>query len=212
MDTLAILTIVTGAASLLCLLALHFVSPEFSPGWRMVSEYALGKHKWVLTMFFWLWGACSILSACFLWSMVTAGWARFGTILIFITGIGAIMGGLFDVKHKLHGLAFGLGVPFLPVGALLVSYHLIRNEAWNSHSVTVLLSAHSTWISVLLMGFSMMLLFSGFKKAGVPTGPDIEPPATLPEGVMGVNGYVNRFLIACYIAWPVWIAKIYLSF
>jgi len=42
METLlAQLTLVCGALSLLCLLALHFVSPQFSPAWRMVSEYAL---------------------------------------------------------------------------------------------------------------------------------------------------------------------------
>jgi hypothetical protein len=42
MEILAVLTIVSGSLSLLCLLALHFVSPEFQPSWRMISEYALG--------------------------------------------------------------------------------------------------------------------------------------------------------------------------
>lgn len=212
MDTIAILTIATGVISLICLLALHFVSPEFQPSWRMVSEYALGRHRWILTWFFLLWGFCSILAAIFLWNIVTTKWAMLGTILVFITGIGAIFGGLFDVRHKLHGVAFGLGVPFLPIGALLVSYHLIKNEWWSSFQSTVLYSAHSIWLSLVLMGVSMMLLFSGFKKAGVPFGPDIEPPKLLPAGVIGINGYLNRLLVICYILWPVLMAKIYLSF
>ncbi len=211
MDTIAVLTIVTGVISLLCLLTLHFVSPEFQLNWRMVSEYALGKHKWILTWFFLLWGICSILSALFLWNVVTTKWAMLGTILVFITGIGAIFGGLFDVKHKLHGVAFGLGVPFLPIGALLVSYHLIKNELWSSYQSALLYSAHSIWLSLVLMGVSMMVLFSGFKKAGVPFGPDIEPPKLLPAGVIGINGYLNRLLVICYILWPVLVAKIYLS-
>ena len=44
-NILAILSITTGVASLLSLLALHFASPEFKPGWRMVSEYAMGKYS-----------------------------------------------------------------------------------------------------------------------------------------------------------------------
>lgn len=211
METIAFLTIVCGAFSLLCLLSLHFVSPEFEPGWRMVSEYAYGKHKWLLTLFFLFWGLCSILSAVLLWNIVTTLWAMFGTILIFITGIGAVFGGMFDVKHKLHGLAFGLGVPFLPVGALLVSYHLVNIETWSSYQTLILFSAHSIWISLVLMAVSMMLLFAGFKKAGVPVGPNIDPPKLLPAGAIGINGYMNRLLVICYIIWPVLIAGIYLS-
>lgn len=211
MYTTAVLTIISGIISLLCLLLLHFTSPEFKPSWRMVSEYALGKHKWILTTFFLLWGTCSVLSAFLLWHIVTGKWAALGTILVFVTGIGAIFGGLFDVKHKLHGLAFGLGIPFLPIGVLLVSYHLVTKELWSSHQASMLYSAHSVWLSVVLMSISMMLLFAGFKKAGVPAGPNIEPPAILPAGVIGLNGYMNRVLVFCYILWPVLIAAIYLS-
>lgn len=92
-------TIVFGAVSILCLLILHFVSREFRPNFRMVSEYALGKHKWLLTTFFFCWGLCSISSGLMLWDIVTNGWGKFGVALLFVTGVGAIMGGLFDVKH-----------------------------------------------------------------------------------------------------------------
>ena len=211
METIAFLTIVCGAISLLCLISLHFVSPEFEPAWRMVSEYAYGKHTWMLTLFFLLWGLCSILAAVLLWNIITTLWAMFGTILVLITGIGAIFGGLFDVKHKLHGLAFGLGVPFLPVGALLVSYHLVNIEMWSGYQTLILFSAHTIWISLVLMAVSMILLFSGFKKAGVPVGPNIDPPKFLPAGAIGINGYMNRLLVVCYILWPVSIAGIYLS-
>lgn len=119
-------TILFGIISILCLLALHFMDTELKPSFRMVSEYALGKHKWVLTIFFLCWGMCSISSGFMLWNVVTSGWAKFGVLLLFVTGIGAIMGGLFDVQHKLHGLTFGIGIPFLPIGALLISYHLIK--------------------------------------------------------------------------------------
>ena len=51
MEALAILTMISGAISLLCLLSQDVINPGIDPGWRMVSEYAYGKHKWILTVF-----------------------------------------------------------------------------------------------------------------------------------------------------------------
>ena len=204
-------TIAFGVISILCLLTLHFTSPEFKPNFRMVSEYALGKHKWLLTMFFLCWGLCSISSGFMLWNVVTTGWAKFGVVLLFVTGIGAIMGGLFDVQHKLHGLAFGIGLPFLPIGALLISYHLIQKTAWQNHSTLLLLSGHAIWISLILMAVAMVLLFSSLKANGIALGPDAAPMSELPKGVIGINGWANRLLVLCYIAYPILIAKLLLT-
>jgi hypothetical protein len=137
--------------SVLCLVILHFVSLEFKPNFRMISEYALGNHKWVLTIFFISWGLGSIVSGLMFLNIVTTAWAKFGAILVLVTGIGAIMGGLFDVQHKLHGLAFRIGIPFLPIGSLILSYHLIKNPDWQAFSFPLLWSSHAIWISLVLM-------------------------------------------------------------
>jgi len=208
MDTLPFIVLVLSSLSLLCLLTLHFVSPEYKPSWRMISEYALGNYKWLVTSFFLMWGLESVMLAMVLWSEVNSNWAYIGVILVFTSGTGAIMGGLFDVKHKLHGLSFGLGVPTLPIGALLISYHLISFEKWGHHKTTVLFATHSIWISLILMAVSMGLLMSGYKKTGLPMGPGIEPPKTLPTGVIGVNGYFNRLLVVCYIFWLMVMANV----
>ena len=206
MEILAVLSIISGCLSLLCLLALHFVSPEFQPSWRMISEYALGKNKRLLTAFFFLWGTCTILSAMLLWNIVGTMWARAGVVLLLISGIGAIMGGLFDVKHPRHSLAFLLGVPTLPLAALLIGYHLLSLEAWSSYRGGLLISAHAPWIALVFMAGSMALLFSGFKKAGYPMGPDAEVPEKLPDGVIPLAGYANRLLVLCYLILPILVA------
>lgn len=211
MKFLAILSIASGSLSLLSLLALHFVSPEFQPSWRMISEYALGKNKWLLTAFFYLSGTCSFLTSILLWSEVGSKWAMLGVALLIISGIGAIMGGLFDINHPKHGLAFAVGVPTLPVAVLLIGYHLATMEGWSSHRALLLCTSHATWISLVLMAGSMALLFSGFKKAGVPMGPGATPPDKLPEGVIALAGYANRLLILVYNLWPILVAKIFLS-
>jgi hypothetical protein len=171
--------------------------------WRMISEYALGNHKWLVTAFFIFWGLASMLLAFLLWHVVSSLWSQIGVILVLISGVGAMMGGWFDVKHKHHGLAFLLGIPSLPIGALLICYHLIGFEQWQSHQDILLISTHSIWISFVLMAISMVILMSGYKKTGLPMGPGVEPPKELPKGVIGVNGYFNRLLVVCYILWLV---------
>lgn len=201
-------TIAFGVISIVALVTLHFVSTEFKPSFRMVSEYALGNYKWLLTIFFFCWGLSSIFSGLMLWNVVTSGWAKFGVLLFFVTGIGAIMGGLFDVQHKLHGLSFGIGVPFMPIGALIVTYHLLKKVEWQSNSIELLLSSHSIWISLVLMAASMFLLFSSLKSTGIAYGPDSPPLMELPKGVIGINGWANRLLVLCYILYPILTAKI----
>lgn len=211
MEITAILTITTGILSLLCLLVLHFVSPEFKPSWRMISEYALGKHKWLITSFFILWGLSSLSLSVMLWDVVTSPWARLGILFLFISGIGEIMGGLFDVNHKHHGLAFLLGVPALPVAALILGYNLIKLEGWSSHSSTILLASHATWISMIIMAVAMGVMFSGFKKAGIPMDKNAPPLDKVPDGVIALGGYANRLLVFCYILWLIVVANTYLS-
>jgi Protein of unknown function (DUF998) len=208
---LASATVALGSVSILCLLILHFVSTEFKPGFRMVSEYAMGKHKWLLSIFFFCWGLCSISAGIMLWTIVSSGWAKFGVILFFLTGIGAIMGGLFDVKHKLHGLSFAIGVPFMPIAALLISYHLLDKSEWQRSGSTLLLSAHSIWISLVLMAGLMMYFFSSLKKAGIAFGPDVPPLTVLPKGVYGIHGWANRLLVLCYLLYPILVASIVLK-
>ncbi|HEY3386087.1 MAG TPA: DUF998 domain-containing protein [Saprospiraceae bacterium] len=208
--TLSLLALSTGIISLLCLVSLHFTSPEFQPSWRMISEYALGKFDGLITAFFLLWGACSILLAILLWNEITTVWGTIGVVLLLVSAIGQIMGGLFDLKHKLHGLAFLLGVPALPIAALLISYNLIQLDDWSQHKSIILLSAHSTWISLVLMGVAMGVMMSGFKKAGLPMEQNAPVPDKVPEGVIALAGYANRLLVLSYVLWlivVVWVKE-----
>jgi hypothetical protein len=206
MNILAVLTIICSLLSLLSLLILHFVSPEFSPRWRMVSEYALGRHKWLITSFFLFWGISSLMLSVLLWNVVTSKAALFGVVLLFISGIGEIMGGLFDINHKKHGLAFALGIPTLPAAALLIGYNLV--QMISVHRSEILMASHASWISLVLMAAAMGVMLSGFKKAGIPMGPDAKPLERVPNGVIALAGYANRILVGCYVLWLIVIAKI----
>lgn len=195
---LAPLALASGVVALICLAALHVVSPEFQPSWRMISEYALGRYKVLITSFFYCWGVSSIFLSVLLWNEATTGWGVLGVVLLFISAIGEIMGGLFNVKHKLHGLAFLLGVPAVPIAALLIGYNLIVQEGWNN---ILLIASHATWLSLVAMAMSMGVMMAGFKKAGIAMDQNTPPPEKVPEGVLAVAGYANRLLVLCYVGW-----------
>ncbi|HMG90294.1 MAG TPA: DUF998 domain-containing protein [Chryseolinea sp.] len=209
MNYLSLLTISFAGLSLLCLLVLHVVSPEFKPSWRMISEYAMGKHKGLLTTFFYSWGLSSIFLSILLWERVSSLWGMIGVILLFISAIGEIMGGLFDVKHKHHGLAALLGVPTFPIAALLIGYNLIQSPTGETQVSEILISSHATWISFVIMGITMAIMMAGFKNSGIQMGPNVEPPKCVPSGVIALAGYANRLLVICYVSWLIVIAGNY---
>jgi Protein of unknown function (DUF998) len=200
--------ITASALSLLCLVLLHFVSPEFEPNWRMVSEYALGKHKWLISLFFIFWGLSSILLATNLWKQVTSKASKIGVVLLFISGIGATLAAPFDVSQTTaHGIAGLLGIPTVPIATLLITYHLGKKQEWIPFVKPIKLLAHSTWISLVLMVVTMIVMMTGFQNAGIEMSPDSPPPSKVPDGVIALVGYVNRLLIIVDILWLIFVAK-----
>lgn len=181
------------------LLLLHAVSPEFDPAWRMISEYAYGQYGFLLTLFFLLWGFAEWCAVASLWSQVNGIWMRTALVLLAVSGLGAVMGGLFDVRHPLHGAAFGIGVPFVPVAALMLSIHLFRRNP--SQGRSLLWSAHATWITLIIMIIAMKLFIDGLIAAGSFDPDHPQMLQSLPAGVPAVNGIPNRLLVLSYLAW-----------
>jgi hypothetical protein len=188
--------------SALALLALHFLSPEFDPSWRMVSEYANGSHPNVLTVVFLFWAIGSFGAIAALWPLVSGWFGGAGLIFLALAGLGEAMGGFFDINHRLHGAAFAIGVPALPVAAILLTVAAQRTgldmPAW---------AAALPILSVILMAAAMMMLFSSLKDTGITMSADSQPLAALPEGVSAWNGWANRLVFAAYYLWVIVAAR-----
>ena len=48
----AVTALVAGGICVALILILHFVEPEYDPSWRMISEYSLGRHGWIMRVAF----------------------------------------------------------------------------------------------------------------------------------------------------------------
>jgi hypothetical protein len=190
--TAARLSIAAAAAALVLLTILHFLSPEFDPSWRMVSEYALGSYGWVLALMFLVWAlSCVALFLAIKTHIRTPG-GKIGLGFLLAAALGMSMAAVFDASHALHGLAALIGMPSLPAAAMLTSLSLVRTPAWSAARRRLLWTANLTWISLVLM---FAAVFVGLWLSGGEFGPDV--PA----------GWPNRFLVVAYCVWLITAAR-----
>ncbi len=200
------LAIAASVLTLLFLISLHILSPEFNPAWRMVSEYANGNYALVLSLFFALWGISTWALTYAIWSEPKTKTGRVGLYFLVAAGVGEVMASVFDINHSLHSLASLIGIPSLAIAAMLISKSLVKDEAWANAKKSLLWTANLTWISILVMAISFVILIVTFTQSGAEMPTDSTTVTTLPAGVIGLVGWANRFLIIAYCAWVINIA------
>jgi hypothetical protein len=199
----AIVAIGMAVVTLLLLASLHFLSPEFDPSFRMVSEYAFGHYGWVLSLMFLVWGVSSWALAAALRSQVPTKAGKVGWWFLVIAGVGEAMAAVFDVTHEAgHGIAGLLGVLGFPIAALLLSVSLGRLEPWRASKKALLWLANLNWISVVLLVATLVLMTIQMTKANGGHLPQ-HAPKQLPSGVLGLDGWADRLIIVTNCLWVV---------
>jgi len=198
------LAIAASAAGWVLLLSLHVLSPEYSPAWRLISEYANGSYAWVLSLMFAAYGLSSLSLVFAIRSLATTRRARIGLVLLAVAGAGQVAAGPFDLNQVApHELAGVLGIFGLPIAAVLLTPTL-------AHSKSVALTARLTWVSTVVWIVSFIPMIATFWLAlggALPT----TPPETLPPGVIAVVGWTNRLLVLSASAWVVTVALVALG-
>jgi hypothetical protein len=195
------LAILATVVTLLLLATMHVLSPEFSPSWRVVSEYAFGHYAWVLSLMFLCWGISSWALVVAIWSEVHTNAGRVGLWFLIIAGIGEAMASAFDITHEIgHGLAGLLGVVGFPIAALLLSVALGRNDTWSSARRALLWMANLSWISVVLLVATLAIMTMQMERI---TGGHLphHAPKSLPPGVLALDGWADRLIVLSNCGW-----------
>lgn len=181
-----------GVAGLI--LVLHVAKPELDPSWRMLSEYSVGANGWLMKLAFFSWaGGCVALFVA-LGAQTAPTRARIGRWLLPIVGLALVAAGLFDQdpagagavsSHgQLHALASLVGIPGVPIAAMLLSA-----DPRSGRRVAIL--ANLTWISLALM--AAYIGWAMGAKGGF--GPGV------------YAGWMNRLVVAAYLAWQFALAR-----
>lgn len=189
------------AAAIVLLTTLHVLSPEFSPSWRMISEYAFGHYAWVLSAMFLCLGSGTWALAIAIWSQVHTRSGKLGLWFLMISGVGGAMASVFDVTHPMgHGIAGLLGVIGFPIAALLLSFALGQNEAWHTARRLLIWIANLSWISVVLLAITLAIMTVQMTRLNGGHLPQ-HAPKSLPTGVLALDGWADRLIVLSNCAW-----------
>lgn len=194
----AYVSFAAAAIFLVLLAALHIIKPEFDPSWRFVSEYAIGHHGWIMVLAFLFLALSCLASVIAIRSQIKTTGGKIGLVLLLVVAASLIAAGVFvadpitaskgelTTHGNLHGLAAMIGIPGLPIAAVLISRSLVRNQAWSSTRRLLLWTAQLTWISVLAMFVSMFIMLG---QTQGKFGPDV------------LIGWPNRLVVLAYCIW-----------
>jgi hypothetical protein len=202
----SMISIVFAAFAVILLAALHVLSPEFDPSWRVVSEYANGSFGWVLSLMFACWAISTWALAFTVKGYLQTRADKIGYWILILAGAGQALASVFDIDQPLHGLADLLGGAGFPIAAMAITITLCRAQPWLRSKRTLLWSANLTWISVVATIASVVILYITYTHAGghVPSdGKSLPLGTVLPAGVIAVVGYANRFMVLAACAWTI---------
>jgi hypothetical protein len=169
----------------------------------MVSEYAQGHYNRVLSLTFVAWAVSSWALACTLWAQVATMGGKLGLLCLLVAGLGQSLASVFDITHPIgHSIAGLLGVGGFAVAAPLLTRSLGRDPAWAEIKKRLLWISHFNWVSVVLLGLSLVLMTLQVMHAlggKLPT----QAPTQLPPGVIGLDGWAERLIVLTSYVWIV---------
>lgn len=196
------IAIVSSVISIFALILLHFLSPEFDPSWRMVSEYANGNFGGVLFIMFASWGIGSLALAYSLKNILQSKTGKVGLAALLIAGICQTLAAIFDIKTPFHDIVGNIGIPSFALAAVLISRALGRDTNWKDISKNSKTISYFVVASVVMLVISFIILMTTYMQSGADLT-STAPVTTLPSGVVALVGYANRFLVIIYSVWTI---------
>jgi hypothetical protein len=185
------------AVAIIALAALHILKPDIHPARTMISQYALGRHGWVMALCFAAFGAASACLFFALMPQVASLVGRSGLGCLLVAGIGLMAVARFPMdpvatppaqmsfSGKMHGLLFLIGVPSQILAVLLLSLALGSQTSYAALPLRLL--AAVIWVCLGIMITIMLIV-----------GPAKSPNPKGPERFLG---WPNRLFMVGYGMW-----------
>jgi hypothetical protein len=178
---------------------LHLLRSDLDPSWRMVSEYEIGRHGWVMRVAFGLLSIACLALHRALRGRVTGRAATVGRAGLVAAAIGTALAGLcapdpitteaadHTTQGTLHALGFFVGMPGLLVAVACVTAAIRRTAPGAAGPVRLARAAVAAGFGVFATAMAVT--------ADSEPGPD------------DLVGWPNRLALATAVAWVVVAAR-----
>ena len=173
------------AYSVLALILMHVLRPDYTPSNHMISDYAVGRYGWVMaTWFVVMSGGLLMLALGLLRGGPRSIGARLAALLLGIASIGLLISASFptDVEGApttrtgdIHTLSFMVNVASIILAVVLLSVSFRSDPRWRIHQRTAL-----TLTALILLAFVFQFYTLFFP---------------------GPHGVANRLFIILLFAW-----------
>jgi hypothetical protein len=196
-QTAARLSLAGAAMFVVLLAALHLIKPELDPSWHFISEYAIGRHGWMMVLAFGSLAFSYVMLTVALRSQLRTIWGRIGLALLLVSAAGLAIAGIFTTdpitaskdavtsEGKLHNLGGTLGIA-MPVAAAIIGWSLARDQAWSSARRPLIWATALALLSFLVSFSSLSVMLSQHDGR---FGPDV------------LVGWPNRLEVLAYSVW-----------
>jgi len=150
---------------LLILLSLHLLEPEYDPTWRFISEYALGKYGWLMSLDFLLAALGSLSFMIAAWDETKSVTGRIGKVLLGISALGMAIAAIFTTdpittpagemteRGNMHTLGGQLNLT--PLAVLFLSLSLNKRKEWKQVRLPLQITAILTLLVMLAFAVSV---------------------------------------------------------
>jgi len=192
------ITVPAVAASVILLVALHILKPDYNPLSRFISEYTIGEYGWLMQLAFILMGIASLSIAAALWGRSNGFWVKLGLamhVAVAVSMFGAASftsdpastpPALMTLHGKVHIVFAMLGIPSGAVAGLVLAYAMTSRGTAGRR-----LLIWPAW-ALALTALSMIIYMNVIAAQNRVVGPD------------DFAGVFNRFVVAASFWW--WLA------
>lgn len=180
------------------LLILHFLEPEIDPSWRWISEFALGRVGWLMSVAFFFWGGAVLALLIAIWPSLhgVTGWISRGWLALISTalvGAGIFVTDPTDSSEstwtgKLHGVCGAFVIFTFPLAGTLTAVSLAQSASWAQVQPLLTLAAVVPWAGLITFFASLMMWRQRIIEVG-GLGPQVPV------------GWQNRFMVVTYHLW-----------
>ncbi len=183
----AVTALVAGGITAGLIALLHVLEPEYDPSWRMISEYSLGRHGWVMRVAFVTMAISPAATCVALWPFGGA-W----TIGLAAVALGAVGAAFIDADPimtpraratpvgRAHTVLGGVCLIGFPPAAMLAGVGVATTLGWVLAIAAIVPFAGLVWFLIALA------------------------PAHGQGGSPGIRiGWPDRFCLLAYLAWVV---------